>query len=746
MSSASAPGWEARPFEARALPAVLLGWWRNNLIAERARWSLWLPVFMGAGIGVYFWLTFEPPLWFGPIALVLAVATCLAALYRGQMLAPAATFAAIALGFSLAQFQAWWADAPKLTHELGPVIVEGRLMSVDPLPEGTRIVLAPSRIARLTPQATPLRVRIRLRHEDISTLLPGDWLSVRAILLPPPGPAMPGAYDFERRAYFDQLGAVGFALGQTETIAGPDGSGPNRWQSLIQATRTVMTARIRAALPGPTGAIASALITGETHAIPPADAGAFRDAGLAHILVIAGLHMGMVAGIMFFAARALFALIPVLALRYSTKKWAALAALAVTFLYMLLSSATVSSRRAFVMIALMLCGVLLDRVSVSVRTLAYAAVCVMLLSPESATGPSFQMSFAAVAGLVACYEALRPRLSEWHAHAGFARRAGLYLFGIALTTVVTTLATMPFTIYHFNRFPLYSIAANILAVPITGFWIMPWAILACLAMPFGFEAFALTPMGWGIAAVATIAHGVTELPGAVLRVPSMPPAGLVLLAVGGAWLCIWLRPWRLLGLGAMAAGYASLLFVAPPDIVISGNDKLFAVRAADGSYLPSRTRGALSAEEVWTRRAAAELGAKWPVQGQSADGRLSCDTSACVYRKDGRAVVFAHNREAVRQKCRDADLMVSPVAAHYTCRETALIDSVDTWKKGSHAVWLEPDRIRIETVSDGRGARLWARSPIPRRLLQSATREPEPNNVEPEPNNAEADPRAGPVP
>ena len=118
---------------------------------------------------------------------------------------------------------------------------------------------------------------------------------------------------------------------------------------------------------------------------------------------------------------------------------------------MLLSGATVSSRRAFAMIGLALFAVLVDRVSLSPRAVALAAAAIMLMTPESATGPSFQMSFAAVAALIACYEAMRPRLAEWHAHAGAPRRLGLYLFGVALTTIVTTLATMPFTIYQLHK-------------------------------------------------------------------------------------------------------------------------------------------------------------------------------------------------------------------------------------------------------------------------------------------------------
>ena len=708
---------------AMARIGMLQAWLGANLIAERSRWALWFPAFLGTGIGIYFWLTFEPARWVGPVALLVGIGGVAVALRLGRLLAPAIIVAAIALGFAVAQFQAWHVAAPVLTRQLGPVGIEGRLVLVDPLPEGTRIIIEPRHIDRLSARDMPTRVRVRIRGTG-EDLVPGNQYSVRAMLLPPPAPSMPGAYDFQRRAYFDQLGAVGFALSAPVQTAVAGDFAASRWRGFVEATRTAIMTRIRAALPGRTGAIAAALMTGETHAIPPADAGAFRDAGLAHILVIAGLHMGMVAGIVFFAVRAMLALIPAIALRYSTKKWAASASLLTTFLYMLISGATVSSRRAFVMIALMLLGVLFDRVSVSTRTLAYAAIVIMLLAPESATGPSFQMSFAAVAGLVACYETLRPRLSAWHAHAGFWRRAGLYVFGIALTTTVTTIATMPFTIYHFNRFPLYSIVANVLAVPITGFWIMPWAILSCLLMPFGLEAWALHPMGWGIETVAAIAYWVTAWPGAILHVPSMPASGLALMTLGGLWLCIWLGRWRLLGLVPMAAGYATLLFVVPPDILVSSDGKLAAVLGSDGTYLPSTQRGAKSAEETWSRRAAADLGPVWPVLGVSKDGLMSCDDKACLYRAKGLTIAFVRDHRAVRDECDQADLVVSPVAAHFTCRDQRMIDSVDTWKKGGHAIWLEPDGIRTETVADWRGYRLWAREPTPKRLLNIAAAAP----------------------
>lgn len=428
-------------------PRTLLAALSERFLAERERWPLWFPVLMGGGIAVYFALDAEPARWLGPAAFGGAAIMLLGAWrFERQLILCAAVFA-VTLGFAAAQFEAWWVAAPVLTHRLGPVEVTGRLVSLDPLPEGARLVIAPDRVGDLPPDQMPARLRVRLRKGDAG-VVPGDWVSLRAMLMPPPGPSTPGAYDFERAAWFQRLGAVGYTLGAAKAIDPPAGQSPSWLQHAVEALRTAVTQRIRAALPDRSGAIAAAIIAGQTHDISPDDAGAFRDAGLAHILVIAGLHMGMAAGFAFFALRALLALIPVLALNYPIKKWAAGGALGVIFVYLLLSGATVSSRRAFVMIGLVLLAILVDRVSVSARAIALAACVVLLMTPDAATGPSFQMSFAAVACIVAFYEAMRPRLAAWHRDAGIVQRVGLYVLGLAFTTLVTTFATAPFTVYQ----------------------------------------------------------------------------------------------------------------------------------------------------------------------------------------------------------------------------------------------------------------------------------------------------------
>jgi competence protein ComEC len=226
MSATSIPSWDEDapvPAPRWLTPPRIGSWLAGNLVAERGRWALWLPAFMGAGIGAYFWLTAEPPIWLAPTGLLLGICGVVAAWWRWPAaLIPAAAVAVAIFGFGLAQFQTWMVAAPVIGHRIGPAEIVGRLVSVDPLPNGTRIVLAPRSIQRMTPQRTPFRVRVRLRGTP-PDLIPGEWVSLRAMLLPPPGPAMPGAYDFQRRAWFDRLGAVGFAIGAPQRIAAPAG-------------------------------------------------------------------------------------------------------------------------------------------------------------------------------------------------------------------------------------------------------------------------------------------------------------------------------------------------------------------------------------------------------------------------------------------------------------------------------------------------------------------------------------------
>jgi competence protein ComEC len=490
------------------------------------------------------------------------------------------------------------------------------------------------------------------------------------------------------------------------------------WRLWLPGLRQDIAERVRAGIGGAEGAVAAALMTGERGAIPEAVLAAMRDAGLAHLLAISGLHIGLVAGILFFSLRGVLALIPPVALRFPIKKWAAVAALLAAFAYLAITGATVPTQRAFVMVALVLGAVVADRTAISMRIVAWAALIVLMLRPESLLGASFQLSFAAVVALVAVYERVAgpgpaggaPLL--WRADRdngpSWRRWCAIYLGGVALTTLVASFATAPFVIYHFNRFAAYGLAANLAAVPLTGLWIMPWAMVAFLLMPFGLEGVGLTPMGWGIAALIRVAAAVASWPAAVSPVPAMPAWGIALVTAGGLWLCLWRRRWRFLGLAAIAAGLASVAVSRPPDVLVDGDAKLMAVRAEDGALLLSSGRSGRFRAGVWLRRAGQREVLTWPGGGATADGRLACDGLGCVYRAGGQTVALVQDGRALAEDCRLASVIVSLVPVRGPCpAPLRVIDRFDLWREGGHALWLGPDGVRIRSVRAWQGERPW---------------------------------------
>jgi competence protein ComEC len=686
-----------------------------EITSERDRWILWAPVLVGLGVAFYFSLPSEPPAWVGPVlaagAAVCATASRAAGGDRWVWLWPtAAGVFAVAIGFAAAQIKAAAVGTEMLSERLGPTLVSGRVDRVESFPDGQRVTLHRPTISPLSGSRSLEMARIRLRGAQ-PAIRPGDRIRVRAVLAPPPPPAAPGAYDFQRQAYFDGLGAVGYSVGSaTVLIQESQNIDVGLWFARL---RTIVGERIRAHLDGATAAVTTALLNGEQRAIPDRIMAAIRDSGLAHLLSISGLHIGMVAAIVLFAVRGGLALVPPIALRLPIKKWAAVASVFAAGAYTLLAAAPVPSQRSFLMIAVVLLAMLVDRQGISMRLLAFAALVVLITQPEAVLGPSFQMSFAAVLALMSAYEFMRERRRAPDERAPASRRALVYLAGVILSTLIAGTATAPFGVYHFNRFQVYGIAANMIAVPVTGFWIMPWAIIAFLLMPFGLEGLALAPLSWGVDVVIWAAVQVASWPGAVVLLPAMPIWSLGLISLGGIWLCIWRGRHRWLGLGGILCGLLGVLTVENPDLLVDGSGRLLATKAADGGLLISSKSVGRSTREAWLRRVGSEAPTGyWPKQGASADGRLRCDTLGCVYRASNHVVAVALRGEALLDDCRLADVVVSLAPVRSPCASArTLIDRFDLWREGAHAIWLNDRQVRVESVAAARGDRPWVIRP-----------------------------------
>jgi len=677
------------------------------LAAEGDRRILWLPVFFGSGIALYFTPTFEPPWWVGFATTIAAIIPVLVLRHRPALRNAALALAFCAAGLAVMQQARWDRGAPMLERRLGPVALTGRVIDVDLLERGWRVIVAPDPLPGLAPAEQPRRVRLHIAPSS-DQLRPGDRLQVKAMLFPVPGQVLPGGRDMQRELYFAGIGGVGYSYGGARRVAAPgeDRAGGG-WREWLLQLRNEMTRRIAAALPGSTGGVASAVITGKRGSMAEEVKQAFRDSGLSHLLAIAGLHLGLVGGFVFFAVRGGLALIPWVALRYPIKKVTALVTLIVLFCYLMISGAAIPTQRAFVMTGIVFVAVLIDRLRISMRICALAALVVLLLDPASLVGVSFQMSFGAVVALIAVYEKWGAQLAHLFHRGSFGHKALGYCGAVAVTTVVATIGTEPFAIYHFHHLVLYSPLANVIAVPISAMWTLPWGVVACLLMPFGLEALALTPMGWGIDVTIAVAQWVAALPGNVWSMPRLPTFGIVLVALGGCWLCLWQQRWRYWGIPVVVAGLMTMLLTRPPDLILADFGHFLAARTADGDY-----RVAQGGEKIHRSFLVSETGARllpWPEQGAPAADGLECAAAGrCNYTAQGRRVAIVTAEGGLPVLCYTADAIVAQVPAGFTCRnQIPVADRIDTWRQGAVALWLDADGVTVASANQSRGDRPW---------------------------------------
>ena len=694
---------------AAPLPRVWL--WRAEqgldswIEAERGRFMPWLAVFMAAGIVVFFAQPAEPAAWIGPAFAGLALPLVVFARHHQTGRAATACLLAVAIGFASASLRTHgMPPMPDLPR--GAVAVSGTVVAVEPLPVGRRIILG--RVS-LGGAALDRGLRLRLRDTDRQPLAPGDRLAVRALLRAPFAPAYPGAWDQRRDEYFQRLAGGGFALGAARLSVSAHRSGlTERWQRF----REGVAARIAAAVPGPPGAVAATLLTGINTAIPAGVRGDFATAGLAHILAVAGLHIGIVMSTAFAAAR--FGLVQWewAALRWPIKQIAGVAALAVGAFYMAITGMHLPIIRSFVMACLVTLGLLLGRRAISMRSLGFAATVLMLAQPESVDGVSFQMSFAAVMVLIAGYEVLHSLKI-----ASFSHRAGMLgwlrrdLLLVATTSLLAAAATAPFVAYHFGQVQIYSVLANMLAVPLATFWVLPLGLAGLLLMPLHLGFLALVPMGWGCALMIAIARVAAGLPAATLSVPPESLTGLCIASLGLIWLCLWRSTARLLGLAPLVFGVIVMpFFVQVPDILVSPDLRIIAVREPDAIYLQQTGHDDFTLGE-WRRFFGGRPVVALPDEGTLGRSSVSCTAQGCVLPGRGAGAVLIWRAYGPPANCRGIGVIVAtgyldPLTGA-GCAGVPQVDRDRVWSGQAIAIRLDPQGPRVTVDRDQRGIWPW---------------------------------------
>lgn len=554
-------------------------WIEARLEAERERIALWLPVALGAGVAIWFALPTRAH-WIGSLIALVGLGLTGLLIGRDRRFGRLILIGSImvAAGILLIWARANWVAAPVLVQ---PVTTKfsAKVERVEFLPARgqVRLIVRPHGRNDLPP-----RLRVTMRAEQHRGIAPGDQIGLRARLMPPPSASLPGGYDFARRAWFDRIGAVGTVLGD---VARAPGTGRGE-----QALRARLSVHIHQQIDGSAGGIAAALVAGDRGGIDAADEEAMRRSGLAHLLSISGLHVTAVVGFAMLLAMRALGLSQRLALAgYVLPLAAAIAALA-GGAYTLLAGAQVPTLRSFIAALLVLIAFLMGREAVTLRLVAAGALIVLIWRPEALTGPSFQLSFAAVTAIIALHESRPIRAFLARREEPRVIRFGRGVVGLFITGLVVEAALAPIALFHFHKAGLYGALANVIAIPLTTFVIMPTEALALLFDSIGLGAPFWWVAGHALNGLIALAHAVARAPGAVATLPVFPPWGFALAMFGGLWLLLWQTRWRLAGVIPLLAGMAVLITQPRPDLLVTGEGRHIAAALSDGSYALLRER------------------------------------------------------------------------------------------------------------------------------------------------------------
>lgn len=610
---------------------------KENFFAEQSRWLAWVPFLFGFGIAVYFALPFEPNYWYSLGIFEVTLLLFYLLRHKGLHL----LFTAILLvefGFMDIQLQTLLKSrkvtfTPEVTD-----YIKGQISAVSYNEKGRKRLLLQN--AENFDEPLNGKYRVTVMNGGNADFEVGQCVELVGTFFPPsPVPVLNG-FQLNRKYFYEEIIGIGYANSFVFVID-CEQKQASSFRIRLNKIRQRITDDVAKILPPDEAGIVDAVLIGEQSRTPKFIVNNYRDSGLAHFLSVSGLHMGAIAGLMFFVLRFLLALFPAIALRYDVKKLAAVGAILFSGLYLLVSGMAIPAERAFIMTAVVLLGVIFNRQAISMRMVCFAGLMLLIISPQALISISFQMSFAAVVALIAFYEKYAQKIALWSVNRGIFSKIFFYLAGIVICDFVASLATMPFAIYHFHRVSVYTSLANLLAGPLIGLILMPLILLCLVALPLGLALYPLQALGYGVGWLNRITEFVSALPHSVVYVDSLPFWGFALIVCGGYWLCVWQRKWRLWGILPILIGISTIFFGLQPDMVFAPKGEGIALRDKNGKMLLMPLKTDSWTVSVWrenlhlkelNKEQKAELkkiftGSKTDLENIA----LKCDAEKCTY-------------------------------------------------------------------------------------------------------------------
>jgi len=363
---------------------------------------------------------------------------------------------------------ALWAATERLDDRLPPalegkdLIVEGIVVGLPhKFDRGVRFDLAVAPEATTDNIELPAKVRLSWYYNP-SPVRSGQRWQLTLRLKRPHGMMNPGGFDYERWLFLQRIGATGYVRHSSDNRLMDERAG-----SPLSLWRQTLADDLTSALADhPMAGIIKALTIGDRSAMTPDQWRLFRRTGTAHLMAISGLHIGLVAGLTFFAARRAWSLSRIL--RYPPPKAAALAAFVAALFYAALAGFAIPTRRALIMIGVIMGAVLLQRAIKPFHGLTVALLLIVLLDPFAVLSPGFWLSFAAVALILFALAGRVGSERYWHS--------------AVRIQWVTALGLMPIVLLFFQQASLIAPIANLIAVPLVSLLVVPASLAGVLLL------------------------------------------------------------------------------------------------------------------------------------------------------------------------------------------------------------------------------------------------------------------------
>ena len=692
---------------------------------EMRRPFLFVPVAMMAGVLLYVAADREPQ-WQAPFALACLTAG-LAWLNRDQrrgVMMALVMVCAMASGFLAACLQTQRLSAPVLQTAwsgYGSGMIEQIEWGMDGAGEpNAHIILRVIKMGTLAPPERPLKLKLSLKGRP--SIKAGDFIYAAMRVQPLPGPTYVGGYDFRFDYFFKQVGGVGSIVGDIKPGYGRPLTFSQKFWTGLDLYRCSVTDRIMEVIGGQNGAVAAALITGKRGYINDHSNDVLRSAGIYHVVSISGLHMAIAAGLAFTCARLFFLLIPGLSLRHDTRRWAAWAGMAGAVVYDIFAGSDIATERSMLMTLVLFGAIAFGRRLLSMRNCALAAILLVIVEPNGVLNPGFQMSFAAVAGLIALYER-KPVRRDRHPHApnlAQAEASGSDLKGsvpfykhpklkglfheVVLTTLVAEAATAPFGLYHFHMVQSYGLIGNAITLPFVSFIVMPAAVLGLLSMPFGLDAPVWMLMGYGIEGIMRCCEWIAAWPVATRSVAGFSILALLLIVTGFTLLCLLISPLRYGALALVLVGLFIALKTERPEFYVSRDGRAIAVRMSDGRL----KFAGLGLNSFTLSQIARQDGDDRLVRDPALIASDACEKKQCVLTSAaGFKLVLLWDEALLPKACQSADVVVTRLVVSSSC-QARLIDGAMLRRQGAFQGFLRADKLILVADHSAQRSRPWA--------------------------------------